>query len=140
MSKGRYGSTWPAKSELLKLKTNRIWFDKFTMNVLHMYYFSIGTEFVIDIINSLVWDTLYLSALSRKKNLQMGAHPCQILANCCFTEEILPTSGSLPDPCHLLFCKQFSFMLKILFYVTRDLLFHATCDTWLSLMFDAERL
>ena len=101
MSKGRYGSTWPAKSELLKLKTNRIWFDKFTMNVLHMYYFSIGTEFVIDIINSLVWDTLYLSALSRKKNLQMGTHPCQILANCCFTEEILPTSGSLPDPCHL---------------------------------------
>ena len=28
---------------------------------------------------------------------------CQILANCCFTEEVPPTSASLPDPFHSLF-------------------------------------
>ena len=44
--------------------------------------------------------TIYLLLVQRTK---VRFILCQILANCCFTEEVPPTSASLPDPFQLLF-------------------------------------
>ena len=119
--------------------------------------------------NDLKWHLLTASrqrvGMDPHGQLKLNTYLGNPVSICCSKEQMSPNaSSSVPNIGQLLFqrrntsyiwflarslsfalsqtilSKISSFMLKILFYVTRDMLYHATCDTWLSLMFDAVRL